>query len=265
MASESQRTFERAVLGRTGRSVLRLGLAASYGVPTAAVEKAIDAGVNYLYWGSMRKDAFGQALRNRRARRDDFVLVLQSYSRMASLIPWSVERGLRALDYDHADVLLLGMWNKMPPPRIVDACRELKRRGLVRHLAFSTHNRPLIPRVANDPDFDLFHVRYNAVHTGAERDIFPHLSDANRPGIVSFTATDWKRLLGHRRIPKTERVPTAGDCYRFVLSNPAVDLMLCGPATAAHMDHALEAFRKGPLDAEEMAWMRRVGKAIYGK
>jgi aryl-alcohol dehydrogenase-like predicted oxidoreductase len=265
MNPESERTFQRTRLGRTGREVARLGLAASFGVPTAAVEKAIDAGVNYLYWGSMRKDAFGQALRNQRARRDEFVVLLQSYSRFAGLIPWSVERGLRELGYDHADVLLLGMWNKMPPARIVDACRKLKERGLVRHLAFSTHNRPLIPRVSADPDFDLFHVRYNAVHTGAERDIFPHLAAENRPGIVSFTATDWKRLLGHRRIPKGERVPTAGDCYRFVLSNPEVDLVLCGPATAAQMDHALEAFHKGPLDADEMAWMRRVGKAIYGK
>jgi aryl-alcohol dehydrogenase-like predicted oxidoreductase len=265
MNQEVERTFERATLGRTGRAVSRLGLAASYGVPTAAVEKAIDTGVNYLYWGSMRKDAYGQALRNQRARRDEFVLVLQSYSRMASLIPWSVERGLRALGFDHADVLLLGMWNKVPPARIVDACRKLKQRGLVRHLAFSTHNRPLIPLTAADPDFEIFHVRYNATHTGAERDVFPQLAAANRPGIVSFTATDWKRLLGHRRIPKGERVPTAGDCYRFVLSNPAVDTMLCGPSTAAHMDHALEAFRKGPLDEVEMAWMRRVGKAIYGR
>ena len=109
MNQQVERTFERATLGRTGRVVSRLGLAASYGVPTAAVEKAIDAGVNYLYWGSMRRDAFGQALRNRRARRDEFVLVLQSYSPMASLLGWSVERGLRALGFDHTDVLLLGM------------------------------------------------------------------------------------------------------------------------------------------------------------
>ncbi|MCE5306888.1 MAG: aldo/keto reductase [Acidobacteriales bacterium] len=265
MNQESERSFEHGTLGRTGRAVLRLGLAASYGVPTAAVEKAIDAGVNYLYWGSRRTDAFAQALRNQRGRREEFVLVLQSYSRMASLIPWSVESALRKLDYDHAEVLLLGMWNKMPPPRIVDACRKLKERGLVRHLAFSTHNRPLIPRAAAGSDFDVFHVRYNATHTGAERDVFPHLAAERRPGLVSYTATDWKRLLGHRRIPKSERVPTAGDCYRFVLSNPAVDVVMCGASTAAHMDHALEAFRKGPLDEEEMAWMRRVGKAIYRK
>ena len=41
-------SFDRATLGRTGREVCRLGISASYGVPTAAVERAFDQGVNYL-------------------------------------------------------------------------------------------------------------------------------------------------------------------------------------------------------------------------
>jgi hypothetical protein len=116
-----------------------------------------------------------------------------------------------------------------------------------------------------EPDLDIFHVRYNAVHTGAERDIFPHLSAGNRPGIVAFTATSWRQLLGSREIPKGDRIPTAGDCYRFVLSNSAVDVCMSGPAGAAQMEHALEALRRGPMTEEEMAWMRRVGDDIYGK
>jgi len=45
-----------------------------------------------------------------------------------------------------------------PPPRILDACRKLRERGLVRYLAVSTHNRPLIARLATDPQFDIFHM-----------------------------------------------------------------------------------------------------------
>jgi hypothetical protein len=41
-------SFERATLGRTGLEVGRLGISASYGVPTAAVERAFEQGVNYL-------------------------------------------------------------------------------------------------------------------------------------------------------------------------------------------------------------------------
>ena len=259
------KSFDRAILGRTGREVCRLGVASSYGAPAEAVERAFERGVNYIYWGSRRTRAFARALRNLAPHRDRFLLVLQTYSRVASLVGWSVELALRELRFDYCDILLLGLWNRPAWPRIVDAARKLMERGLVRHLALSTHKRPLIPQLANGSDFDVFHVRYNAKHTGAERDVFPHLPAENRPGIVSFTATSWGQLLRRRRVPKSERVPTAGDCYRFVLSNAAVDVCLTAPANAAQMDHALEALGKGPLSGEEMAWMRRVGGAMHGE
>jgi aryl-alcohol dehydrogenase-like predicted oxidoreductase len=258
-------SFDRAVLGRTGIHVCRLGLASSYGAPATAVEQAFDHGVNYFYWGTVRRKAFADGLRTLAPRRDRFLLVLQSYSRIAALVGPSVERALRALQFDYADVLLLGLWNGRIPPRILDACRQLRRRGLVRHLAVSTHNRPQIPRLAPDPEFDIFHVRYNAVHRGAERDVFPHLPAQDPPGLVAFTATSWRQLLGHRRIPRGEKIPTAADCYRFVLTQPAVNVCMTGPSNAAQFEHALEALRRGPMTEDELAWMRRVGDAIYGK
>jgi len=177
-------TFSRVFLGRTGREVARLGVSASYGVPGEAVERAFEQGVNYLYWGSMRRDSFGAALRRLSSRRDQFALVIQSYTRAASLMGWSLERALRALRFDYTDVLLLGMWNRPVAPRILDAAQRLKARGLVRYLAVSTHTRALVPATAAGRDFDIVHFRYNAAHPGAETDIFPHLPDA---GPVSYT------------------------------------------------------------------------------
>jgi len=258
-------TFDRTILGRTGLRVGRLGVAASYGVPAAAVERAFEQGVNYFYWGSFRRGGFGQAIRNLASQRDRFVLVIQSYSRVAGLLAWSLERALRKLRLDHADVLLLGLWNKPVPTRILDAARSVQARGLVRFLAVSSHQRPLVARLAAGRDLDVIHFRYNAVHTGAERDIFPHLTAGDRPGMVAYTATSWKQLLGHSRILKNERVPTAADCYRFVLARPEVDVCMTGPADAAQMEQALEALRRGPMTDEELRWMRRVGQAIYGK
>ncbi|MGO9228482.1 MAG: aldo/keto reductase [Bryobacteraceae bacterium] len=252
----------------------RLGVSASYGVPGDAVERAFEQGVNYLYWGSMRRDSFGAALRRLGPRRDEFVLVIQSYTRAASLMGWSLERALRALHFDYTDVLLLGMWNKPVKPGILEAAQRLKARGLVRHLAVSTHTRKLVPVIAAGSDFDVVHFRYNAAHPGAETDIFPHLPDTGRPGLVAFTATSWGQLLGNgtlrgiagsRSLPKGERVPTAADCYRFVLTRPEVDVCMTGPKDAAQMEDALEALRLGPMSEDELAWMRRVGKAVSGK
>jgi aryl-alcohol dehydrogenase-like predicted oxidoreductase len=269
------RSFERTLLGHTGREVGRLGIGASYGVPGEAVERAFERGANYIYWGSGRTETFGAALRRLRPQRDRFVLVIQSYTRVAGLMAWSLERALRALGFDYTDVLLLGMWNKPVPPRILDAARRLKDRGLARYLAVSTHKRARVPQIAAERDFDVVHFRYNAAHPGAEKDIFPHLPAANRPGMVSFTATSWGQLLGKRSLqgflmggrslPKNEPAPTAADCYRYVLTRPEVDVCLTGPANAAQMEQAFEALRRGPMTEEELAWMQRVGRAVAGK
>jgi aryl-alcohol dehydrogenase-like predicted oxidoreductase len=275
MMEAQSANFERRLLGRTGLEVGRLGISSSYGVPGDALERAFERGVNYIYWGSRRTASFGEGLKRLRPQRDRFVLVIQSYTRVAGLMAWSLERALRALTFDHADVLLLGMWNKPVKPKILDAARELKRRGLVRFLAVSTHQRTRVPQIAAANDFDIVHFRYNAAHPGAEKEIFPNLPATNRPGLVSFTATSWGQLLGKSSLqgffmgahplPKGERAPTATDCYRYVLSRPEVDVCLTGPADAAQMDEALEALRRGPMTDEELAWMARVGRAVAGK
>jgi aryl-alcohol dehydrogenase-like predicted oxidoreductase len=256
--------MERRILGRTGLEAGRLGMAASYGIPTASVERAFERGVNYLYWGSFRRGPFGQALRNLKGQRERMVLVLQSYSRMASLMAPSVEMALRRLRFDYADVLLLGLWGAKPPGRILEASRKLKERGLIRHIAISTHHRPLVSELAAEATFGIVHLRYNAAHKGAEREVFPLLAgNGNNPGLVAFTATSWRQLLDPKRMPPGEPVPTAADCYRFVLSNPAVDVCMTGPSNEAQASEALRAVELGPMNEEELAWMRRVGDFIH--
>lgn len=254
-----------ATLGRTGRAVGRLGLASSYGADDRCVAMAFDAGVNYFYWGSLRRGRFGKGLRDLASARERIAIAIQSYSRIAALVPWSLERALRALRTDYADVLLLGFWNRPVSARILDQARKLRERGLVRHLGLSTHNRELAGSLATAEDLDILHVRYNAIHRGAEREIFARLPAREaRPGMVSFTATSWGQLLSPAKLGDGERVPTAADCYRFVMTNPAVDICLAGPKDAVQFQAGLEALAKGPMDEDELEWMRRVGKAKYG-
>jgi aryl-alcohol dehydrogenase-like predicted oxidoreductase len=264
-----ERTFDRTVLGSTGLTVGRLGVASSYGVQAKVVESAFEQGVNYFYWGTLRRGGFGEAIRHLGPQRERFVVVVQSYSRIAKLAGWSIERALRELHLDHADILLLGLWNTAVPERILDAARKMRDRGLVRYLAISSHNRSFLGGLVESRAFDVVHFRYNAKHTGAEADIFPHISShvaaQNRPGMVSYTATSWKQLMNPEKVPKGERVPTAADCYRFVLSRSEVDVCMTGPANAAHMEEALTALRQGPMPETELAWMRRVGVAIRGQ
>ena len=263
MAAFEQRTM----LGRTGLQVSKLGLGSSFNAPTPAYREAFDRGVNYFYWGSARRKFMGDAIREiARDRRERLVLVIQSYSRMASLLGPSVERGLRKLGIEHADLLLLGWFNKPPSPRLLDAARALRERGRVSHIALSTHRRTLLPTLLDDDDFAAWHVRYNAVHRGAEREVFPCLHErepAQRPGLVTYTTTRWGNLCDPRKTPAGERTPLGTDCYRFALSRPEVDLCLAGPNDTEQMKQALAALDAGPMDPEEQAWMRRIGDHIY--
>jgi hypothetical protein len=105
-------------------------------------------------------------------------------------------------------------------------------------------------------------VRYNAAHPGAETDVFPHLA-RRRPAVVAYTATSWRKLL---RPPRGWKGPpaTAGDCYRFCLTSPHVDVVLTGPRNAAELRENLAAVDKGPLSERELASMRQLGRAVHG-
>ena len=132
-------------LGQTGLMVSRLGLGSSYGAPASVIEEAVEHGVNYLYWGTVRRSAFGRAMRNvARRHREAIVLTVQSYSRIPGLIGPSVEVALRRAGLDYFDILLLDMRNERPGRAYIDAFERLRDQGKVRFLALSTHNRPLL-------------------------------------------------------------------------------------------------------------------------
>ncbi|MDH3687836.1 MAG: aldo/keto reductase [Myxococcales bacterium] len=259
---------DRIALPHTNLTVGRIGLGSSFGVPAEGLELAFDHGINWFYWGSVRRAGFGEGIRRLAARsRDDIVVVLQSYARWpAAWVRQSVESGLRRLSLDRADVLVLGWYNARPSQAVLDTAFALREEGKIGHLMMSGHNRPFFSEMAQENVFDAFMVRYNARSRGAERDVFPRLAaDPARPAICAYTATSRGTLLDRGKVPAGEPVPTAGDCYRFCLSHPAVDLVLCGPANLGQVEVACRALAAGPLDPEQLAWMQRVGDSLAGR
>jgi aryl-alcohol dehydrogenase-like predicted oxidoreductase len=251
--------WNKVELGRTGLRCSALGLGSSFGVGEHDLERAFERGVNYFYWGSIRKSWFGRGVKRlARGRREEMVIAVQSYTRVAALLRPSVERALRSLAIDYADLLILGWWNAPPPPRILEAVERLRERGKIRHLLVSCHHRPAFAEHARRPAVGALMVRYNAAHPGAEDEVFPQLGE-RPPGVVAYTATRWGDLLQPRLMPEGEATPRASDCYRFALAHPAVDVCLAGPADSAQLDEAMAALDRGPMREDELAWMRRVG------
>jgi predicted aldo/keto reductase-like oxidoreductase len=259
---------ERVTFGRTGLMVSRIGLASGFGVPTAAIEKAFhEYGVNYLYLSLLKRGRMVQAIRNIAPKhRDELCIVLAKPTFGGSFLQGFVERWLKKLKIERADLVVLQDQRKPLSQKLVDRVHRLKDSGKVRFVGMSSHERPLFGKIARGEvktPVDFFQVRYNAVHTGAEQDIFPHLYQENRPGIVIFTATCWGKLLKPRFMPAGEHPLPSADCYRFVLSHPDVNVCVTGPSTAAQMEENLRTLDAGPLDEKEMARVRRIGKHIY--
>jgi aryl-alcohol dehydrogenase-like predicted oxidoreductase len=213
--------------------VSALGIGASYGVGAADVERAFDRGVNLMYWGSRRRADFGRGVTSiARRDRDNLAVIVQSYSRSATALRMSLESALRRLRIERADVLLLGWWNRPPPERIIGAATGLIDAGKAGQVMVSCHNRLSFADYADDPRYGSIMVRYNAAHRGAEREVFPRLGD-QPPGVLAYTATRWGALIDPRLTPAGEPTPSAADCYRFALTNPHVDAVLCGPRDGA--------------------------------
>jgi predicted aldo/keto reductase-like oxidoreductase len=100
--------------------------------------------------------------------------------------------------------------------------------------------------------------RYNAAHRGAEREIFAGLG-ASRPGIVTYTATRWGRLLR----PLDGHTPMTGpECYRFALGHPVVDVALCGARSFTELAENVTGVLEGPLPEQRLEEIRRFGDAV---
>ena len=260
---------EPVILGRSGLRVGRLGISSSYGAPAAAFEEAFERGCNYFVLGSFikgRSKEMIRAIRNikEKGKRDELVICLMEYTHSKLFGKGHFHRGLKKMGVEHVDVLMLGYHPRQPGRPVMNMALNLKEEGLVSHLALSGHNRSLFPTLVNSP-IEIFQVRYNAANSGAEKDVFPHLGEDKRPGIISFTATRWGQLLKESKMPPGEKPLSATDCYRFALSHPAVDVCMTGARSHDMLRENLKTLDMGPLSLEEMERVRRIGDHVYGK
>lgn len=257
-------SFERRTVPALGREIFRLGLACNYGIDAPGFERALERGMQYVFWTSMRTGHLKEPLRRAlRARRDELVLAAgPSLGFFGGSVRRGTESLLRDLGVDHVDVLHLFWLGKTSAwtSGTIDTLVKLKEEGKAKAIAVSIHDRERAGRLAEDSPLDLFMIRYNAAHPGAERDIFPHLAK-RKPAVVAYTATSWRKLL---KTPSgwTKPAMTAGDCYRFCLSSPHVDVTLTGPKNWEQLEESLKALEKGPVTPEEDAWMRELGARV---
>jgi len=259
--------FLHTILGRGGKPVHRLGLSASHRPGKRTIYRAIDEGLNVFFFFridrqmiSVMKDVFRQ-------NREYYVAVTGAFNvRMGRPdLRRVLEARLRQLNTDCLDIFLfLGIMNsKHLRDDVKEELVKLKGEGKTKAVGISTHDMRLAGYLAEEGILDVLMIRFNAAHRGAEQSIFPCLFNKGHPTIIGYTATRWGKLLKKPRDwPEDSPLPTAGMCYRYVLSNPHVDICLTAPSKFEQFESNLEEIRQGPLSPEEMRFMNEFGDAV---
>ena len=166
------------------------------------------------------------------------------------------------IGYDHADVLLLGFWNRGSAPahprRRAHAAAAGPRATSSPSRATTARWRPRSPASG---DFDIVHLRYNAAHPGAERDCLPAACPPRTgPASSRSPATSWGQLL-NPAVHAGRRAHADGE--RLL----PVRALSSGRRCMRDRTGVGRARRAGPRRARagadvakrRLAWMRRVG------
>ncbi|MBI5474459.1 MAG: aldo/keto reductase [Ignavibacteriae bacterium] len=255
--------------GGTGINVTPLGLSASYFPGRKAIRTAFDEGINFFFSFGFDRQMTGALREMMSGRREQFVLATGAYNYIwwAQDVRKSFEKRLRQFNTDYIDIFLF--MGVMKPaeftPKVREELLKLKSEGKVRAVGISCHNRSFLGSLAKEGELNALMLRYNAAHRGAEQDIFPHLTPHN-PGVISYTATRWSYLLRRQQsLPKDSRVPTAAECYRFVLSDPHVHTVLTAPRNERELRENIAAVQQGPLPEDDMKFMREFGDVVHNQ
>ncbi len=269
--------FAFRVLPVIEKQVFRMGIAGNYGMNSSDVEWAADQGANYWVWGASFKKVTAGIKQVIRKDRENNVVALLGWGFFGWQVRQSIEKALRKLNTDYLDVFKLGWLGRTSAysQGVIDSLLKLKQEGKIKAIGTSIHDRKRAGKLALNSELDLLMIRYNAKHTGAEEDIFPHLKTRN-PCVVSYTALAWQQLINpvkNIEMPpwpdnkEDVKIPplTPELCYRFVLSNPHVHLVLTGPKNREQLMMNFRAIQQGALTPEKLDWIRQYGKLIRSK
>ncbi|MED5399273.1 MAG: aldo/keto reductase [Planctomycetota bacterium] len=252
--------------------VCRLGLATrgNTSLEPEDVEHAVDQGINYLNW-CRHEDGLQEWIRQSGFRREQFHVAVQFFSRSASEARDELSACLDQLGTDYIDVVTYyyveseSEWEQIVSTGgAAEAVEAARADGVVRSIGLTSHQRSLAAGWAGTGRLDSLMIRYNAAHRGAERDVFPEIRGREIP-VVAFTCLRWGGLLKSTPDdPDGFRPPSAADCYRWVLCQPAVSVALAAPDGREELDEILSIVAPWQeLSPLEQAAIRDHGDRVY--
>jgi hypothetical protein len=258
----------RLTLGRSGLRVspICIGITESPDTVTEAYERGINfffvtADLHWPLYDGIRQ-GLRKLLEGNKPRRDEIVVAVVSYldnPLFAALQFHEVIGQVPGLE--RVDVLVAGAipGRESFQSRLASLtnARHARHNG-ARAIGASFHQRTLAAWSDAYDLLDVSFIRYNAAHPGARTDLFPYLRPVRSCPVFNFKSVmarvtpEQFRALG---LPAGYWQPDPCDHYRFALTRPELDGVLCSPQSPAQLRELLQALDRGPLTAEEEQYM----------
>src|SRR5712692_511929 len=221
----------------------------------AVISAAYDAGINFfflsadMHWPLYEATRCGIAdlLKRNRSIRDDIVVGVVSYMTQPEFCAMPFQEtldsvpGLERLDLAIAGGAYSGeILTRFP---IYDGYRRSGRFG-TKAIGVTFHDRVAASVASRYGLLDIAFIRYNPQHPGARKDLFPLLSEDSPTLLFNFTSTGGYldpskyKALG---LSRKNWIPKATDYYRFALSRPEIDGILCAFGSPSYVADLVKA------------------------
>ena len=242
--------MEYKILGKTGLKISRLGFG---GIPIQKIDAEgtkkligdlINEGVNFIDTArgyTVSEEYLGYALEG---VRDRFVLATKSMARTKEAMAKDIDISLNNLRTNHIDLYQVhnpsakDLDQVTAPGGALEALLEAKAAGKIGHIGITLHSVELFKNALDLPWVETIMFPYNIVETQGEELIA--LCAKKNIGFICM-----KPLAGGA-------IEDAEIAIRFIVSNPAVTVVIPGMADAAEIAQNVAATSNtSPLNAEE--------------
>lgn len=264
---------DRIVLGRSGVEVSPICVGMTNDADTYC--EAFDAGCNFffltcdMHWPlyATARDALARLLQRGHGIRDEIVVAGACYPTQPEFcsMPFTelvdAVRGLGHVDVAVAGGAYASDWEVRR--EVYGRHRELGHAG-ARAVGATFHERAAVAPAVRGQEVDIAFLRYNPLHLGARREVFPQLPPGDRSPLFNF-----KSSIGWRPPHRYEVagyddlwLPDVTDHYRFALTPPAMDGLLCMLGEPAHVGALVDALAEGPLDEADQTHLIALSRLV---
>ena len=276
--TELPKLTDRIALGTTGLHVSPVCIGTV--LDPSTIPAAFEAGINFffitadMHWLFYEHTRRGlrMLLEEKPSARDEIIVAGVSYLAQPEFlwVPFEeiliAEPSLKRLDLTIAG----GCYGHELPRRQPVYEQHRTRRHLgVRGIGASFHDRAACLAAVNNGPFDIAFVRYNPEHPKARAEVFPHVAPERRARLFNFKSSegwldDEDKYRAHGIGTDMWR-PHVTDYYRFALTEPALDGILCALPGPSAVRELADALAKGPLDDEDRQYLLDLGDVTRGR